>query len=339
MQLLFDVNRSIKENPPEYGDPDITGIEFIERKIDKLSNLRIEDRDGISLQPREKSIEDAQRELEHSFRMNGVLYEKQVMVAELCDDGVEELISGYGRKRTFDNMGVKTYFYDLIKYRSPYIRAIDKRRRNALADHIAKGVPNTQGTYIQSDNAFNDKNDDAIRLALLQMSNNQLSEKQVENLLTKYRKSNSKYIGITAYDKIEANKAAEELELPTSGYVRDISSKAFDTTGWVYRTGDLKKEVISWAEKYDNYGEKIKITGYIEHTDLDEETIQKARKVFEKALNKTIKDVIKKYFDVKYHDMVEFQGFLAQITTPDIKQNGKRKERGLVDVDGNIIKE
>ena len=31
------------------------------------------------------------------------MYDKEVMVAELCDDNVEELISGYGRKYSFKN--------------------------------------------------------------------------------------------------------------------------------------------------------------------------------------------------------------------------------------------
>ena len=40
-----------------------------------------------------------------------------------------------------------------------------------------------------------------------------------------------------------------------------------------------------------------------------------------------------------YAKQIHFKGFLAQITTEDSSQGGKAKERGLVDVDGNIIKE
>ena len=40
-----------------------------------------------------------------------------------------------------------------------------------------------------------------------------------------------------------------------------------------------------------------------------------------------------------YSNIVEFNGFIAQITTPDPKQGGKPKERGLVDIHGNIIYE
>jgi len=340
MQLQFDINRSLKANPPKYGK----GIKFIERKIGKLSTIRTTDSKGNSLQPREKNIENEQRNTQHSFEVNGVMYDKDVMVTELCNDNIEELVSGYGRTYTFGEMGVDTYFWDLVKFDSPYWKAIWKRKLNAGKDHIAQGTPNTKGTYIKglvelkNTDSFNHRDDDEIRNALFEMSDGQLNEKQIEELLKKFRKSNSKYIGINAYDKPDANKAASKLGLPTSGYVKDISSSAYSTVGFVYRTGDLQKEIIGWVKHYDYYNQKIKITGYIEHTDLDEEVIKRARIIFLKKLDKTI-ETMKTYLDTNWHDIIEFQGFLAQITTPDSKQGGKPKERGLVDVSGNIIKE
>ena len=340
MQLQFDINRSLKANPPKYGE----GIQFIERKIGKLSTIRTTDSKGNSLQPREKNIEREQRNTQHSFEVNGVMYDKDVMVTELCNDNIEELVSGYGREYTFSEMGVDTYFWDVVKFDSPYWKAVWKRKLNAGKDHIAQGTPNTEGTYIKGlvelkeDKSFNWRDDDEVKLALLRMSDGQLDEKQIEKLLKKFRKSNSKHIGIAAYNKPDANKAASKLGLPTSGYVKDISSSAFDTVGFVYKSGDQQKEIISWAKHYDNYGQKIKITGYIEHTDLDEEIIKRARNKFKEQLDKTI-ETMKTYLDTNYNDIIEFQGFLAQITTPDPKQGGKPKERGLVDVNGNIIKE
>jgi len=59
MQLQFDINRSLKANPPKYGK----GIKFIERKVGKLSELRVVDSNGISLQPREKNLEYEQRNI------------------------------------------------------------------------------------------------------------------------------------------------------------------------------------------------------------------------------------------------------------------------------------
>lgn len=341
MQLVFDVNRSLKKNPPNYGK----GIIHLERKAGKLANLRTVDRKGNTLQPREKHLEETQRTTEHSFKVNNVLYDKEVMVAELCDDNVEELISGFGRKYTFEKNGIDTYFWDVVQFESPYWKEVWKRRFNASKDHIARGTPNTEGTYqkglvqLKEQNAIDDTDDNAIRQALFDMSAGQLDEEGVEKHLAKFRKSNSKYSNIVAFDKNDANQFADNLGYPTSGYVKDISSKAFGKVGWVYMTGNLKKQVISWAEKFDHYNEPIEITGYVEHTDLDEEVIKNARQSFVSQLENTIENVVRKYLGKEYHDMVEFKGFLAQITTPDPEQGGRPKERGLVDVNGNIIYE
>ena len=133
MQLQFDINRSLKANPPKYGE----GIQFIERKIGKLSTIRTTDSKGNSLQPREKNIEREQRNTQHSFEVNGVMYDKDVMVTELCNDNIEELVSGYGREYTFSEMGVDTYFWDVVKFDSPYWKAVWKRKLNAGKDNIS----------------------------------------------------------------------------------------------------------------------------------------------------------------------------------------------------------
>ena len=61
-----------------------------------------------------------------------------------------------------------------------------------------------------------------------------------KKLLKKFRKSNSKHIGINAYNKVDANAAARNLGLPTSGYVKDISSPAWGNVGWVYKNSQRR---------------------------------------------------------------------------------------------------
>lgn len=340
MQLQFDVNRSRKANPPNY--PKNKGINFIDRKVGKLASLRTEDSKGVSLQPREKNVEDTQRGTEHSFKVNGVMYDKEVMVAELCDDNVEELISGYGRKYSFKNMGVDTYFWDVVTFDSPYWKAIWKRRLNASKDHVAKGTPNTEGTYLKglvelkNTKGFNFKSDDDVRMALFDMSDEQLDEDQVEKLLKKFRKNNSIEEGVIALTQKDANEAAKLLGLPSSGYVKDGSSPAWDTLGYVRHNGDISNKIVDFVNQYDNHNQKILITGFIEYVVHD--NIGKQRKSWLKQFNAGI-EWMKTHLDEKYHDILEFQGFIAQINTRDDSQGGNPKERGLVDVNGNIIKE
>ena len=345
MQLNFDVNRSLKANPPKYGK----GITWIERKVGKLKTLRTTDSKGHSLQPREFNIEASQRDLTHSFRVNNVMYDKEVMVAELCDDNIETLASGFGRKATLESESVDTYFWDVVKFDSPYWKAIWKRRFNTGKDHIGKGTPNTEGTYIKGlvelkeDKSFDFRNDDAVLLALEEMSDGQLDQKQKDKLLTKFRKSNSKSKHIVAMEKKDANEAARKLGLATSGYVKDISSSSFGKLGYVLPSGDLEPKLIEWAKKFDMYNTdetpiQIEVTGYIQYTELSPENISKKRKDFMKQFEKSI-ETLKQYLGVKYHNMIVVKGFLAQDKSPDSFQGGKAKERGLVDVDGNIIQE
>tara|TARA_B100000408_G_scaffold39203_1_gene29697 strand:- start:284 stop:1306 length:1023 start_codon:yes stop_codon:yes gene_type:complete len=340
MQLLFDVKRSLAANPPNY--PTDKGIIHIERKRGKLSSLRTENEKGISLQPREKNLEDTQRTTEHSFRVNNVMYNKEVMVAEDCDDGVEELISGYGRKYTFDKMGVDNYFWDLVKFESPYWKAIWKRRLNASKDHIANGTPNTEGTYLKGlvelkkTTSFKFKNDDDVKIALFDMSDEQLDEDQIEKLLKKFRKSNSIEEGVIGLTQKDANDIAKALGLPSSGYVKDTSSPAWDTLGYVRYNGDISNKIVDFVNQYNNYGQKILITGFIEYVVHDR--IGKQREAWIKQLNKGI-EWMKNHLDKRYHNILEFQGFIAQINTPDDTQGGNPRERGLVDVKGKIIRE
>ena len=67
---------------------------------------------------------------------------------------------------------------------------------------------------------------------------------------------------------------------------------------------------------------------------MDEEVIKKSRKLFVEQINNSI-ELIKQYLDPKYHDMIKFEGFLAQILVRDKFNGGLPKEVGLVDEDGN----
>jgi hypothetical protein len=355
MQMLFDIERSKKVNPPKYGK----GLIHLERESGNLSELILMNSKGISLQPREKSLEDAQRTLKDSYLTQGVLYDRNVMVVERRADGKRELVSGYGRYNMFRELDVKTYFWDLVEFESPYWRSVWRRRLNATKDHVGKGTPNTEGTYLKglvemkTNNSIAWRDDGAIIEALEDMSKDPMSgqptltEEQMNKLLKKFRKSNSKYIGINAFSKETANKRAQDLGCPIKGYVSDPKSDAYNKIGYVYKTGNFEKELISLVKIYDKYNssdsldedeKKIQIVAFIEHTELDEKSIQNARKNFIIHMNNTL-DVLKKYFDKRYHDIIDFKGFLAQITTEDPTQEGKPKERGIVDVNGNIIPE
>ena len=109
MNMVFDINRSLKANPPNYGP----GIEWIERKAGRLEDLVTMDSEGVSLQPREKEKETGE-DLKTSFKTHGVLYDREVMVVEKREDEEEELQSGFNRWGDLGELGVERYFWDLI---------------------------------------------------------------------------------------------------------------------------------------------------------------------------------------------------------------------------------
>tara|TARA_R110000772_G_scaffold53575_1_gene122526 strand:- start:59 stop:1126 length:1068 start_codon:yes stop_codon:yes gene_type:complete len=353
MQLLFDLKRSHKSNPPNY--PANKGINFVERESGKVAGLVVEDSNGLSLQPRIKTLEDQQRSLEDSYKVNGVLYNKQVMVVEARLDGQKELISGFGRKAALKDMEVTDYFWDVVTFDSPYWKAIWKRRLNQSADHTAQGTPNTEGTYLKGlqelkrVKGFKFRDDDAVRLALFEMSDGKMTEDSVEKVLKKFRKSNSTEEGVIALIQREANSSAQDLHIPSNGYVSNEKAypHTFGSVGYVRHDGDLSNKIVDIVNNYNklvNEGylihpddePKINITGFIQHVVHDK--IHTQRKDWLKKFEKS-KDWMREHLHVDYHDILEFKGFIAQINTRDESQGGKPRERGLVDVNGKIIRE
>ena len=172
------------------------------------------------------------------------------------------------------------------------------------------------------------------------MPDGQLTEEKKNKLLKKFRRNHSKYASTVAMNKVDANAAAKKLGLPTSGYVRDMSSDAYGQSGFLCRNGGkIASEALAWAKIYLDYKTPVSIVAYVEHTDLDETKIAEARKGIENTLKRVHNEYIKPIFKKEFHNMFKFEGFLAQICGPDPDQGGRPKERGLVDVDGNIIYE
>ena len=336
MNIVFDINRSLKANPPNYGE----GIEWIERKAGNLEDLVTVDEKGISLQPREKEKETGE-DLKTSFKTHGVLYDREVMVAEKREDEKEELQSGFNRKGDLGELGVKRFFWDVIRYKSPFYKALWKRRFNAsLKDHLAKGIPNKVGDYMKGleeavgMGSFNWRDDGAVKDALDFMANGSKDENQIEGLLKKFRKAKNPNPNIIALDTPKANKALDALDLPYNGYIKEAGKKSYGKIGFSRWDGNFMSFMCKYVDLYDHYQQPINIYGFIEF--LVAEQVTQQRQNFLTHFKESV-DWAKKHLDKKYHNIFHFVGFLAQITTSNPLDGGKRKERGIVDVNGNII--
>ena len=336
MQMLYDIKRSLKVNPPCY-DP--TKMDFQRRDSGPLLKLKRRDQDGVSLQPRSKDLEVG-NSIRNSLEAHGVLYDREVIVVEECKNGDLEVITGFNRISTLLEMGVTHYFYDVVKFKSPYQKIIAKRSLNATKDHVAKGVPNTPGDYIKGlqelvgAESIDNSNDDEVQKAILLMSDYSLSEPEVDSIFKKYRKTNSPHPNVIALNVPMANKILKSLGLPFDGYMDDPSYESYGRIGYARWDGDITSQIARWVNLYDKRKKPIEIFGFIQN--LNPENIKTQRENLEKELESGIL-WIKNHLQEEYHSIIKLVGFIAQISTKNPLDGGKRKERGIVDINGNII--
>tara|TARA_A100001388_G_C28773086_1_gene505221 strand:- start:582 stop:1598 length:1017 start_codon:yes stop_codon:yes gene_type:complete len=338
MQLLYDINRSIKAYPPITGK----GIKSSQREEGSLEDLVLVDENDISLQPRIKKLEDTQYGLVNDFTRFGVDYTKEPMIVERRPDGNLELISGFGRHSALTKMGVTKYFYEVVEFDSPYDKIVWKRKFNCGEDHRKKGTPNGLDTYkkglveLKRTSSFNFRSDTACRLAIQEMADGTLSDEDVEVVLKRFRKSNTKEESVEGYTQAEANKKAKELGYPTCGYVKDSSNPAWDRIGFVRHDGDFSSKIQDILKLYVEQNQtKVEIIGFIQNPIHDR--IANQRKNYMKKFDATVK-WMEEHLKEEFHNVVEFQGFLPQILTADPNQNGLSRERALVDKFGKHIK-
>ena len=336
MQIQYDIQRSLKENPPNYGE----GIVWIDRNHAKLKNLITVDNKGISLNPRLKDLETPDHE-GLTFHINGVLYDKEVMVVEKRKDGQNELISGYGRCFYFDKKSIDTFFVDYVKFENDYYKALWKRRLNASKDHTSKGIPNTEDSIMRGlseareANSFHWQDDEKVREAIRFMSNNSYSEGKVEKILKKWRKTNHKDVNVRGLTGPLANTLSKKMGLPHKGYCKVATKPYFDRIGFnLYRHDQIDRYMKNIIDLYEGYEKEIEIYGFIENIVV--ENLQDQRKSLLKSWNSTIK-WMNKHFSRKYKNIVVFKGFHAQLRTKNPADGGRPAERGIVDVDGNIL--
>ena len=338
-KLLFDIKRSLNVNPPKYG----TGIKFLERIPVDLRTLVTKDDLGNSLQPREKDhAEEDHGTLKASFEALGVLYDKEVMVVERRGDGKLELQSGYNRLYVLLTLlGYSTYFVDVVEYDNPYFKAVWKRRFNAsLTDHLGKGSPNTEGSLLlgldeaKEKSSFDWRNDDEVIGALHFMANGSKTPKQLQKLLKKWRQTNDPNPNVRGLNSKMANELSEKLELPHKGYCKTLDKPYFDRAGYNTYGGDFSRKIKEWVDLYDHYKVPVEMYGFIQY--VVAVRISEQRNFYIEEFDTTTQ-WMKDHLSEKYHNIVQFKGFHAQIRTPNPNDGGKPTERGIVDVDGKIL--
>lgn len=334
----FDIQISLEECPPIKNG---VGFAWLKRIAVKLDTLVITDAEGVTLQPRQKNLNEQDHEnLENSFRANGILYDREVMVVEQRPDGKLELQSGFNRLFVLTKLGITTWFVDVVTYESPYWKTVWKRRYNASKHHIGVGVPNTEGSFLiglteaKDAKSFDWKDDDQVRAALDFMANGSKTEEQIEKLLKKWRQTNDPNPNVTGLNRGMVQTLAERMELPSKGYCKDTSNSWYGRVGYHVYGGDFSRKIKEWVDLYESYGAKIELYGYIQHVVVDKIKMQRQEQ-YDKFDETCV--WMKNHLNPKFHNCIVWKGWHAQITTKNPDDGGKSLERGIVDIDGKIL--
>ena len=337
-KILIDVQRSLDINPPKYGK----GIIHLKRDKINLRSLIVVDDAGNSLQPRPKDLEEQElNELETSYKANGVLYDKEVMVVEQRRDGKLELQSGYNRLYVLlTKLGITTYFADVIEYENPFYKALWKRRFNASKDHTAKGTPNTIGAYLlglteaKSKSSFKWKDDNEVLDALEFMANGSKTPDQLKKILKKWRQTNDPNPNVRGLNSEMANALSDAIGIPHKGYCKDLTDPLYGRIGYNTYGGGFDAKIKAWVDLHDKWEVPIEVYGFVQY--VVEDRIAEQREADVVAFNTTT-EWMRTHLDSKYHDIVHFKGWHAQIRTPNPDDGGKPLERGIVDKNGKIL--
>jgi hypothetical protein len=327
MNIQFDLERSKRGFKPNYG----VGVQYIDRRLVKLSEIIHIDKDKNTYQPR---VFDAVRTNVNKLKdsiSNRYDYKKPVMVCELGLDDKLYLKAGFNRRQCYEELNQPVVIVDVVQYDSP-------------AESIAHGILSNEYHDIAEDNDDRDyaqalkqliikncceRDDDAYLKDFLKKISPSKSPAQRTAIFKKFRKSFSSYDFVKDVDQTIANGILEDNDFPSQGYVLDLGQ-----IGFARSDGDFGTKIKQMVDLYDKYQQPIQIFGFI--LNIDPAKITNQRKAWLKKYESTI-HWIRQHLAEEYHDIFQFIGFLGQIKTKDTLNHGLSKEDILVDVNGKSI--
>jgi len=342
MQIKYDIERSLREHPPIYEE----GIDHIKRAHQYLPDLVTIDDKGNSLNGRDKDQDTRYDEGLTFHTPEGVLYDKELMVVEQRKDGLRELISGFGRYFYFSKRGIDTYMVDVVEFKSEYDKEVAKLAFNAGEDHKAKGLPNTEGTILKgimsaaNKETFNWKSKNDCMRFLRKVTNGMKSDDQLVKIFKRFRKMKTPIDDVRGLTTTTANDLSDQMGLPYGGYDKRLDSDSFGRIGFnIQRRDDINIKLVDMIKLCNDYKVDVELYGFVQN--VVPKNIKIQRQELLKSWNKSItwannhlKISKKKYY---YKGAIKFKGFHAQIRTPNPNDGGNPKERGIADVDGNIL--
>ena len=333
-KIVFDVNRSLKECPPDYY-PD--GVRFIKRIVKRRDTINSDP----TLQARANVYElDNQASIKGSYVTHGFLYTERPQVISLGSvKGLEhDLVDGFNRDTVQDDLGWETAIYDVVEFDTP----LRKRSYKYVANHeYAPSASNTDKDLLKGlelavkFGELDRKDNKGITDYILVVAADKTKEYR-KDLFKKFRKRVSEHATMRPLDTKKANELDAELEIPHQGAKNPYDKigyvlKKFSPGNWWNGMEHLTKDKTQHKE--------VLIYGFIESPAPN--TLKADREEFVKNFNRMKLGVEKclGHYGAELNGNFPFKfiGFLPQDITETPKHEGGKKEIGIVDVDGDPV--
>jgi hypothetical protein len=336
MKQHFDIERSLRENPPSYPD----GVNFKKRIVTNRENLT-RNKQARLLLTRPENV----AKIRQSYEVNGFLYDQPVQVVEdnKKDSRKKDILGGYNRDAAQEELNWETTIVDVVEFDSPRARRefiyIDNHilnpRTGNTRDDILKGLSDgiAEGSI--------DISDDADIKSFISVAAGDMTEEQQENIFNSFRKEHSPFQSMRPFI---ARTAAAWLK--ENGYQHQgVKNRNVDGIAYARPTGFSKGAFwdgleLSRKKSVDRYT-SVTIYGYIESPKPSQ--LQADRKAWLKEfskMNSKVKEICQyamtldtQEVNEKVISVFKFGGFLPQ--NIGLNSHGQVEETGLVDEFGN----
>ena len=357
MKANFDVERSLKECPPDHDYYKSLGFIFVKRIVINRKHIVRKDSNQIRVHLVKQSNVV---KIKHDFSINGWLYDKQpIGVSESKEQkGKFDLEYGFTRDQAADNLDWNSMIVDVVK---PGASPADIHTGRFLVnDHAgAAHTPNSKEDIIAGirervERKLMPDTDKAIKAWVYQVTNKSHTNQERSKIYKDYRAKKTSTGPLRTYHQDKGTNSVEEtaleFDLPYGG---DGNFEETNQLGFVTRYGTLDRvlpDAKNVAAEY-SFTKPVHIIGFINEPKaapalydqrkkmykVHRQSIDKEAKWIREVVKLTGKEPLSEDEIVKaINKLICVDGrFLYQHQAPNPDNGGKPYEQGLVDAKGD----
>lgn len=357
MKINFDVERSLRECPPDHDYYKSLGFKFVKRIVINRKHIVRKDSNQIRVHLVKQS---SAVKIKHDFKVNGWLHHKKPIGVSESEEqkGKFELEYGFTRDQAAENLDWDSMIVDVVK---PGASPADIHTGRFLVnDHAgAAHTPNSKedivaGIRERVERKLMPDTDKAIKAWVHQVTKRSHTSEERQKIYKDYRAKKASTGPLRTYHQDKGTNSVEEtaleFDLPYNG---DANFKKTNKLGYVTRFYSLDRVLPNAKKCLDDYDftTPVHIIGYIDEPQAAPklykqranileghlDTIEREAKFIDKVIELSGIDSPGKDKIVKaINKLICVDGrFLYQHQAPNPDNGGKPYEQGLVDTQGN----